>query len=854
MTPAPEVDGAGDPTGSHFIVAEAADPGAPASAEASGPDTRPAPELSRGDVVGALRAAADPRGLKSQDLLLALGANQKTRHRVRRLIEELLEDGTAEKVGTRYRLTDWAPPLSVPAPAPVPAAAAREATARPEVPAVAAGAILGRILVHPSGFGFVEREDGEDNVYIAARHRGGALDRDRVAIATWLGHRGTEGRVVAVLERGRAKLTGIVRAAGRVFYLAADDPRLLGTISLEGKVEHASLGQAVVAEILEYPTVPDGPVRARILRVLGDPDDPRTEVQKILECDDIPDEFPADVRAEAAHAPKTVGDAALRDLEDREDLRHLPFLTIDPETARDFDDAVCLEDGPRGATRLWVAVADVSHYVRPGTALDREAQLRGVSVYLPNRAIPMLPHELSSDICSLNPDVERLSMVARIDLEPSGEVRESALMAAVIRSRARLDYAGVAAALAGDLRGSKARYAPHLPALERMMQVSALLRARRQLRGSLDFDLPEAVVVLDQDDPRRVRTVQRARSLPEVKRAYAMIEDFMLAANEAVARYFASRGLDALWRIHAAPRTESIERFAALAQSFGLQFSAEDAQSPPKLRTFLKSLEGQPAERALSYLLLRAMKQAIYSIDNVGHFGLAAAEYLHFTSPIRRYPDLLTHRLLKLHLRHEGKRAGRVDLTEVPSRDALTMAARTSSQHERRAMQVERQVVDMYRVFLMRDRVGEDFEGTISGITAVGLFVELDDPFVEGLIRADSLGREAYSFDEKNVRLFGERSGQSFALSDRVRVRIENVSVPRRKIELSLLEHLTALPVSASGGRPPGRRAAGPRTVRKLQTEKRELQRGRPSRGGRPGAAGGRPGGPKKPGKPRGRR
>jgi ribonuclease R len=664
--------------------------------------------------------------------------------------------------------------------------------------------VLGRILVHPAGYGFVEREDGDDNVFIAARFRGGALDRDRVLIKTWLGYRGPEGRVIEVLQRGRAKLTGTLCEAGRAVVLLPDDPRISGPVLLDGPVDRAHLGQAVVAEITDYPSATSERVRARVLRLLGDPNDTRTEVQKILECDDIPDAFPADVLAEAERAQLAVGEA---DLGDRVDLRRLPMLTIDPQTARDFDDAVCLEDGPTdGTTRLWVAVADVSHYVRAGSALDGEAERRGVSVYLPDRAIPMLPHQLSSGICSLNPEVDRLAMVARLDINQGGEVVSEQFMAAVIRSHGRLDYGGVAAALAGDLRGSRARYEPHLPALRRMMALAERLRGVRKRRGSLDFDLPEAQVVLDEDDPRRVRTVRRSRADPAVKQAYMMVEDFMLAANEAAARFFGSRGLGTLWRIHAPPRRESLERLSDLARSFGLDL--DPAATPLMLRGFLATVQGHPTERSLSFLLLRALKQAAYSVDNVGHFGLAATEYLHFTSPIRRYPDLIVHRLMKQQLKREGQPAGLAaheEAAPAPLSD-LRLWAAESSARERRAMEVERAVVDMYRVFLMRDRLGEELDGTISGVSATGLFIEMDDPYVEGLIRLDSLP-ERFELDEHAVRVTAERSGQQLALGDRVRVRIDSVSVPRRRIDLGLVEVLsTAKSLAGKGG---GERSAG---------------------------------------------
>lgn len=835
---APLTDELAEPPATPALPAQAADGSADESAAESPAETMSvtaatsaaAPIIDREAVLATLRGASDPRGLKATELVVRMRGDKKTRHRIRRLMGELVEDGIIERgPGGRYFIVGWNPAPAAPA-----APAVKAPSASPTTPSPG---VIGRILVHPAGYGFVEREDGDDNIFIAARYRGGALDRDQVIVKTWLGYRGPEGRVVEVLQRGRARLTGTLRRAGSGFVLDPDDPRISGPVPLGGKVDATQLGQAVVAEITAYPSTPDESVRARVLRVLGDPDDPRTEVHKILECDDIPDAFPAAVLTESGQASQEVTPA---DHEGRADLRHLPFLTIDPETARDFDDAVCLQDGPRpGLTRLWVAVADVSHYVRSSTALDREAERRGVSVYLPDRAIPMLPPALSSGICSLNPEVERLAMVACLDIDERGETVGETFQAAVIRSHGRLDYAGVAAALAGDLRGSRAAYAEHLPALRRMMELSARLRRLRSQRGSLDFDLAEPQVVLDQDDPRRVRTVRRSRAEPAVKQAYMMVEDFMLAANEAAARFFSSRGLGTLWRVHAPPRLESLERLAELARSFALDLDVKKAQSPKGLREFLELVRGRPIERALSYLMLRSLKQAVYATENVGHFGLAAPEYLHFTSPIRRYPDLIVHRLMKLQLRQEGRPAGLPDAGPLPTAEELRQWAGDSSRNERRAMEVERAVIDMYRVFLMRDRIGEELDGTISGVTAMGLFIELDDPYVEGLVRMDSLP-ERYELDEHSVRLYAPRSGQQLALGDRVRVRIDSVSVPRRRIDLGLVTVLDS--VTPAGSAAP--RSARPRTNKPTEVTPRRATSARTtsarSKVGKPRASSGK--------------
>jgi ribonuclease R len=786
--------------------------------------------IDRDQVLKALRAA--PVGLRIDELAKAMGADAKGKHRVRALLAELLEDAAVEKApNSKYRLVG----MAVPEPGlgkPGEKKQARE------------GQIPGRLRVHPAGYGFVVREDGEDDVFIPAKYRGNALDGDRVALSTWQGYKGTEGRVEEVLERGRAKLTGILHGVGRAMHLEPDDPRIAATgghVQLEEGSAGARDGQAVVVEITKYPSRPDEAITARIIHVLGSPDDPRTEVEKVIICSDIPNEFPTDVIDASERAPDHVRPS---DLVDRIDLRERHFMTIDPETARDFDDAVCVEASPKaGHSRLWVAVADVSHYVRPGQALDREARTRGCSVYLPDRAIPMLPRPLSAGICSLNPEVDRLAMVVRLEVDSQGGVSDPYFCAAVIRSHARLDYAGVAAALAGDFRGPRARYREFLPKLEELREVAGRLRKRRSQRGSLDFDLPEAKVVLDEDDPTRVRDVVQSRADLQVKGAYQMVEDFMLAANEAVARHFRERELDTLWRVHDIPSEERLDEFAEIAHAFGLEFDPEDGRDPRKMRDFLETLRGRPMERALNFLLLRTLKQAVYDVVNVGHFGLGAKDYLHFTSPIRRYPDLIVHRLLKASLHQDGLAAGGPP-PPVPPRPDLQAMASESSSNERRAMEAEREVVDMYRAFLMRDRIGEEFEGTIAGVMGFGFFVQIESPFIEGLVKVDTLNDDHYALDGHTQRLVGKRSGRAFALGDKVKVRIENVSVTRRKIDMVLEGHVS-VPTdirAAHAARPPrptrreGLRVRGAKKPDDPRTDRKN--RGRP---GKPDGSNGRP-------------
>jgi ribonuclease R len=648
--------------------------------------------------------------------------------------------------------------------------------------------VAGRIKVHPDGYGFVVPDDRSEDIHISARNRGSAMDSDRVEVEWWVGGRGLEGRVDKVLERGRGKITGQVTGHGDKLRFEPDDPRIQTSVVIRGGVP-AHAGQSVVAEIMVYPDTPDAAIEVNLLKILGSPDDPRTEVEKTLACADISDEFPAEVMREVDDIPRAVEP---QDLHDRADLRAVPFTTIDPETARDFDDAVALLPLPHGGHRLWVAVADVSHYLREGTALDREARVRGVSVYLPNRAIPMLPEVLSGHLCSLIPDEDRLAMVARIDYDRNLTIAETDFCAAVIHSHGRLDYPGVAAALAGDTRGKRKHYEAFLPALRAMDALARKLRVRRQERGAMDMDLPQAVVELDHDDPRLVRDVRRARRDPGERHAYAMIEEFMLAANEAVGDSFRDRKEDTAWRVHEVPDEEKLAAFAVLADRYGIHFDPKEANTPLGLAAVLKRLAGHPAEKPLSFLLLRTLKQATYDVVNVGHFGLASPAYLHFTSPIRRYPDVIVHRLLKHRLSSLGKPAGGFPAmaeSDMPTSEILAQASTNASFCERKAMEVEREVVDLYRAFFMRDRVGDVVEGAISGVTSFGVFVVVDEPFVEGLVRTDYLvPDDRYEFDEVACRLIGRRSGQTFSLGDRVKVEILQVSVARRRIELRLYD------------------------------------------------------------------
>jgi ribonuclease R len=759
--------------------------------------------IDRQAVLDVLSRLVTP-GIRLTALADDLGVRKHDYASLRATILELVEDGIVQVLpGGAFALVPQgrsADPHAVPEPKPAPKptpiakpiprpkpiskpapAAPKRAIASDDA---AGDRVIGRITVHPAGYGFVATEHGE-TVFVPAKYRGHSLDGDRVAVETWAGVRGTEGRVVEVQARGRARLTGILRRVGRAVYLEPDDPRIAADYG-RVIVDDAPVGRdgdAVVVEITRYPEATRRELAGAIIKVLGDPDDPRTEIEKILACAVIPIEFPDEA---AVQARGTSQDLTTSDLADRIDLRDRRFATIDPETARDFDDALCIEDGPHGGPRVWVAVADVSHYVRWSDALDREAAIRGVSVYLPDRVIPMLPHELSSGICSLNPNVDRCAMVVRLDYGDDGDVIDVGYAAAVIRSKGRLDYPGVAAALEGDFRGRREIYRGWHKELERMDALARKLRARRQARGALELEIAEPKVVLDADDPRLVRDVVKAKGDPAVKRAYQLVEEYMIAANEAVGGFFRKRNATTVWRVHAPPDPDRVAQLAELLGAYGIAVEIEEATTPLGMKRVLDAIAQKPGAGALTFLLLRTLTQAVWDTVPIGHFGLASGDYLHFTSPIRRYPDLLVHRLLKHHLHRDGHASGGGYAKPPPAIESLTELAAASSGHERRAMDAEREAVAMYRAYLVRDQIGQRFEGTVSAVTSFGAFVELDEPFVEGLIRTDSLA-EPMQFDDVHMRLVGTKTGKSIELGDRVTVEIENVSVVRRRIDFGLV-------------------------------------------------------------------
>ncbi len=693
----------------------------------------------------------------------------------------------------------------------------------------------GLLSVNARGFGFVASlGDVGDDVFIGAEALGGAMHGDRVVVRVRSrGSRGVEGEIIKIVDRGTKRVAGVLRRKGKSAWVEPDDTRIRGPITLAEEIDTRGAegnsgndGDAVIVAITRFPEFGGETPTGKIEAVLGRPGDLKVEVAKILVLEKIEEIHTEKAFAEAdaygAEVPHAMKEA-------REDLTHLPLPTIDPEDARDHDDAVWVERTPEGGYRVWVAIADVSSYVVPGTAIDAEAKVRGVSVYLPDRAIPMLPRNLSSNLCSLLPGVERLCLCADVTLDASGTIVETRLVRGVMKSAAKLTYGGVARALGfTELPPRQAEADEMKDGLRVAYEASRLLRAKRMKRGALDFDLPEAKIILDEKTGLPT-DIQRRSGDPGMKRAYQLIEELMILANEVVAQWAESKQLPAIFRVHAAPDEKKLDRFATLCEALGIPFDVESTREPKLLAALLKSFADHPLAATLNSLLLRSMKQAVYDVTNIGHFGLASKAYLHFTSPIRRYPDLVVHRLVHKVLLNEKM----PPLGEL--RAEMADSALQASMAERRAMEVERAVVDLYRAFLMKDRIGERYEGTVSAVVGSGMFVALDAPFVDVLVRLEDVGTERYEIDDEGLRIVGARSGDVISLGDRVLVEIIDVAILRRSVYGKRIHDGAAAGGDAGRGKRSERRGGGGGGKQQKQKQKGQPQQQQSqSRGAKP--------------------
>ncbi len=628
--------------------------------------------------------------------------------------------------------------------------------------------IRGRVSGHADGFGFLIRDDGQPDVFLGPKEMREVLHGDRV-IARIAGtdRRGRpEGKVVEILERANKQVVGRVLDEHGVLLVVPEDRRIAQDILVAPGGKRPRAGQVVTVELVEQPTKLAQPI-GRVVEVLGNYADPGMEIEIALRKHQLPFDFSPAAREQARRLPDKV---RKKDRGGREDLTALPLVTIDGETAKDFDDAVYCERQGRGF-RLIVAIADVSHYVEGGSALDADALERGNSVYFPRRVIPMLPEKLSNGLCSLVPQAERLCMACDMSLSASGEIKAYRFYPAVMFSHARLTYNQVAAMLYEGDKALRAEFKSLLPHLENLDKLFRQLLKARARRGAIDFETTETRMIFD--DQGKIE-----RIVPEVRNdAHRLIEECMLAANVCASDFLQSREQPALYRVHEGPTPEKLEKLRTFLSEFGFGLGGGDEPRARDYAKLLEQIKTRPDALLLQTVMLRSLRQAVYSPDNVGHFGLAYEAYTHFTSPIRRYPDLLVHRAIKAALEGGKQSAG--------DWDAIGLHC---SQTERRADDATRDVVSWLKCFYMQDKVGEEFEGSVSAVVPFGLFVALDDIFIEGLVHISDLGTDYFHFDEARHELAGERTGMRYRLSDRIRVQVVRVDLATTKIDFRLVD------------------------------------------------------------------
>lgn len=727
-------------------------------------------DLSPQKVLQALPKSRE-RGITAERLAEALTLTDTQRAKLETFLKEFVRVGFAAAKGGRY----W-----------------RKTTS---------GLLVGTLRCTNSGHAFVvpndpkERENGD--LYVNARNVGSASHEDIViARVTGIRDRGREGRIEALLHRAYPTIIGTFVTLKSGISVNPLDERFFHEIRIAPKDTLGSTNGDIVNVEITRPSSAGRPPWGRVIEVLGQPEQPGIDLEIIIRKHHLPFVFPeaALEQAEAINQQITEKDVARR-----VDLRERLTITIDGETARDFDDAVSLDELPNGRLLLGVHIADVSHYVREGSALDEEALRRGTSVYFPERAIPMLPERLSTDICSLKPRVDRLTMSALIELNRNGRVLDYRLAPSVIHSRERMTYTAVNDIINNRDGATASNDNSVVKMLSRMHELTHVLIERREERGAIDFDLPEAELWFN--DEGQIGGIARS----ERNIAHRLIEEFMLLANETVAKHLESLRVPILYRIHEAPNPEKIEEFAEIAASFGHKFSMHGPIPQRGFQQLARSIEGMPEERMLSYLMLRSMQRARYTPQNAGHFGLAMKTYTHFTSPIRRYPDLIVHRILRevierglvdesrgvdLGARHALKRVGWPvfdEERETGLRASLEIIGDRSSERERAAADAERELMDWRKAAFMVDRVGDEFDGIITGVKEYGFYVELDEFFIEGLVHVSVLTDDVYEFQERKHRLAGRRTRREFRLGDRVRVLVNRVDQVRHLIDFSVI-------------------------------------------------------------------
>ncbi len=682
--------------------------------------------------------------MKQKELAVILQVSKESRPDFARLLEELVEEGKLQ-LSKRGRYSK----------------AERKV-------------LTGIFTSHAKGFGFVSVEDWEEDIYVSPEDTKGAFLGDTVQVA--LKGRGESGKnregvILQVLAHGISEVVGTFEKSKSFGFVVPDNQRITKDIFIPlERSREAVTGQKVVVELTDYGAGRKNP-EGRVTEILGFSGDPGTDILSVVRAYGLPMEFPERVLNQARRNAKPVSEA---DMQGRLDLRDELCITIDGEDAKDLDDAVSVKMEGENYL-LSVHIADVANYVQENSALDREAYERGTSVYLVDRVIPMLPVELSNGICSLNPGEDRLALSCRMTIDSRGRIMDHSIQETVIRSSRRMTYTSVKKILEDKDETERRKYADVVPMLEEMEQLAGLLRRKRRKRGSIDFDFPEAKIVLDEwGCPTELKASER-------NTATRLIEDFMLAANETVAADYYWQAQPFLYRVHEKPDPDRIRKLKIFIQNFGYSLhSGGEELHPGEIQKLLDRIEGTPEEAMLSRLTLRSMKQAKYATDCSGHFGLAAEQYCHFTSPIRRYPDLQIHRIIKENLRGRLT-GGRVEHYEA----VLPETAKHASETERRADEAERETEKLKKVQYMEQHVGETFEGVISGITHYGLYVELPNT-VEGLVHVNSLEDDYYEYDEDAYELKGEHSGKSYRLGERIKIYVKSTDRLCKTVDFAL--------------------------------------------------------------------
>lgn len=635
--------------------------------------------------------------------------------------------------------------------------------------------IPGIVIGHRDGFGFVDPDDGSDDLFLNARQMRAAFHNDKVLVrVSNLDNRGRrEGVIVDVLERHTEQLVGRFFTESGISFVKPANTRITQDIMVPpDQVGSARNGEMVVVEITSQPTHHSRPI-GKIAEILGEHMAPGMEVDVAIRNHDLPHEWPEEVLKEAEQFKAEVPES---ELTGREDLRALPFVTIDGEDAKDFDDAVYCKPLAEGGWRLYVAIADVSHYVKPNTALGREALNRGNSVYFPGCVIPMLPEVLSNQLCSLNPHVNRLTLVCEMMIDAEGKIQSHRFCEAMIKSHARLTYNQVYDMVEMDNKELQAQFKDLFPHLRDLFVIFHTLRDARQRRGAIDFDMPETKIIFGEG--------RKIEKIIPLKRndAHRVIEECMLCANISAALFLLENQFPALYRIHEGPALEKLMDLRKFLNELGLSMPGGELPKPRDYASLLKSIAERPDAHLIQSVLLRSLSQAVYSGENKGHFGLAYEAYTHFTSPIRRYPDLLVHRAIRKILRR-GKSADETGM-------ALEKSAEHCSMTERRADDATREAVDWLKCEFMLDKVGEEFDGIITSVTSFGLFIELKDIYVEGLAHISTLHNDYYQFDPIKRALLGERSGRRYRLGDPVRVKVARVNLDEREMDFQLMDEI----------------------------------------------------------------